>query len=232
MTVRVGVVDTGIAGVPVGARQWFASAAGGADGAVGGNEQGAVSAWADPREGEHGAQVAAIIRAHCPGAVLLDARAFVQGQPSSAARIAAALDWLLSERVDLVNLSFGLRMDRPVLALAIERLLDRGVICVASMPASGEPVYPAAYPRVVRVSGDARCAAGEFSLLNPAPARRFGAAVGGPVHRAHDPGGGASLACAHVSAALAGFIAAQGHARDCIESLERSCRWRGRECRS
>ncbi|MFR0692982.1 hypothetical protein ACLUTX_26560 [Enterobacterales bacterium AE_CKDN230030158-1A_HGKHYDSX7] len=72
------------------------------------------------------------------------------------------------------------------------------LVC-ASSPARGEPVFPASYPGVIRVTGDARCAEGEWSWLD-SPQADFGAAV--------TVGGrsGASLGCAAFSGHLAALL--------------------------
>lgn len=191
MSVRVGIVDTGILANGVVASASFI------------DEQAPVAA---PTEEEHGSSLANIIRSNAPAADLLDARAFVAGHPSSAARIASAIDWLVEQDVQLINMSFGLQSNREVLELAVQRAQQAGAICIASTPAQGSKVYPSSYDSVVSVSGDARCSAGEFSVFEYGPHWHFGAANGGPDHRAHQRGHGASFACAHVTGYLARLL--------------------------
>jgi hypothetical protein len=78
-----------------------------------------------------------------------------------------------------------------VLAAAVARAIASGCIIVASMPARGAVVYPAAYPGVIRATGDARCAPGELSCLGPG---FFGACprwtASGPASSGADAGGG------------------------------------------
>ncbi|MOA36453.1 Subtilisin NAT precursor [compost metagenome] len=101
----------------------------------------------------------------------------------------------------LINLSLGLRHDRPLLRAACQRALDAGIVLCAASPAQGEAVYPASYPGVLRISGDARCAPGQWSWLGSAQAD-FGAPV--------TAGGlaGASLACATLSGQIARYLQA------------------------
>lgn len=216
MSVRVGILDTGVdvAVAEVHGRASFLDAPAPPAGAR-----------------EHGGAIARIVLAGAPAAALLDARAFVAGQASTPARIGAALDWLLEQQVDVINMSFGLRHDRAPVAAAVERALAAGALCVASTPAQGAPVYPAHYPGVVAVSGDARCSAGEFSQLRPGPAWHFGAANGGPQHRAHQRGLGASFACAHLSGALARRLGDGLAPAAALDDLAAACRWSARECR-
>lgn len=129
------------------------------------------------------------------------AQVFLDRWQTSPLQVAAALDWLVEQRVAVINLSLGLRYDRPVLREACERALAAGVVLCAASPAQGEAVYPASYPGVLRITGDARCVAGQWSWLGNAQAD-FGAPVraGGLA--------GASLACATLSGRIARYLQA------------------------
>jgi hypothetical protein len=54
-----------------------------------------------------------------------------------------------------------------VLRAAVERAILAGCVIVAAAPARGPRVYPGGYPQVIRGTGDARCAPGELSCLQP-----------------------------------------------------------------
>lgn len=155
----------------------------------------------------HGRAVAAIVHALAPDAVLISAQVFAstaEGQrpATSPLQVAAAIDWLVEEGVRVINLSLGLRSDRRVLQQACERARAAGVLLVASSPARGEAVYPAAYRGVLRASGDARCAPEQWSWLASAQADVGGCAQA-PAALA---GGGASMGCAHVTGHIAAFL--------------------------
>lgn len=148
----------------------------------------------------HGSAVIQAIASRAPQARFSVAQVFDSRGVTSPLQIAAALHWLGEQGVRLVNLSLGVRQDRPILREAVADLLDAGVLVCASSPARGEPVFPAAYPGVIRVTGDARCAEGEWSWLD-SPFADFGAAVkvGGQA--------GASLGCAAFCGHLAALLA-------------------------
>ncbi len=183
----------------------------------------------------HGSRVAAVIQACAPAADLLIAQVFVQRLTTSAAQVAAAIDWLVASGASVINLSLGLREPRPVLATACQRALAAGVILCAATPARGEPVYPAAHAGVWRVTGDARCARHEIAALDAAYAD-FGAHV-----RPLDgslTGAGASIACAHLSGHLAHLLggrageAAAATASTALRArLSATARYHGRERR-
>jgi subtilisin family serine protease len=151
----------------------------------------------------HGPALAKLLLAD-PRVELIVARVFGDALVTSAAQLAAALDWCAEQGARVANVSAGLREDREVLRRAVAKALAGGVIVVAAAPARGAPVYPAAYPRVVRATGDARCAPGEWSWLGSAQAD-FGAHV-----RAGDVRGasaGCARVCAHLAAQLADGLA-------------------------
>lgn len=172
----------------------------------------------------HGTTIARIILRHAPQARLLSAQAFGPGARSDAAAVAESLRWLIAERARIVNLSLGLPHDRAVLLAAVDEALAAGLVLVASTPARGARVYPAAYPGVLRVTGDARCAPDEVSALGGDPAD-YGAC---PRDLDGTPGG-ASLAAAHVTGLLAGGL--QHGDTEAFTILDRAVRFRGRERR-
>ncbi|MFO1352547.1 MAG: S8 family serine peptidase [Gammaproteobacteria bacterium] len=179
----------------------------------------------------HGSNIARILIAAAPTAAIVNAQAFRVAHVTAPAAIAAALHWLVEERAQLINMSFGLRQNRPILREACQAALEAGVILVASAPARGPAVYPAAYSGVLRVTGDARCGLTEFSHLATDQAD-FGACP-----RSYDrpqPGaavGGASFAVPHVVAALANFLVNGGDASSVRQYLHGIAHYHGPERR-
>lgn len=158
----------------------------------------------------HGSALIDVIATLAPGTRFVVAQVFGERLTTTAAQVAAAIDWLVSQRVALINLSLGLSRDREALAGACHRALRAGVILCAASPARGEAVFPAAYPGVFRMTGDARCARSELSHLNTRHAD-FGAHVR-PLEGCK-VAGGASLGCAHLTGHLACYLAAGGSPR-------------------
>jgi hypothetical protein len=94
-----------------------------------------------------------------PAAELLGADVFGRerdGKPRAGAlEIAAALDWLSGERVDVINMSLA-GPANAVLEAAVSAVRARGITIVAAAGNNGPgspPVYPAAYPGVIAVTG-------------------------------------------------------------------------------
>lgn len=160
-------------------------------------------AEAEPDQLGHGTRIIEIIQSLAPDADILSAQVFRDRFTTTAAQVAAAIDWLVENGANVINLSLGLRQDRDSLREACEQALKQGVILCAASPARGTPVYPSRYPGVFRMTGDARCDRGEISRLETEYAD-FGACV-----RPLDDSlgqSGASLGCAHLSAHLAGYL--------------------------
>ena len=206
--IRLGLVDSGVS-----ERQ-----ADPVQGACGFSPEGALPVRPDPLG--HGTTVWGIIRHHAPDVTLYNAQVFDGRGVTTAATVAAAIDWLVTEKVDLINLSLGLAQDRTVLKAAVSRAIEAGIILIAASPAQGSAVYPSAYSGVIRATGDARCDTGEVSFLDSAQAD-FGAcprgleAPRGPRPRI----GGASLGTAHLSGHLAAYLQAGGNSEFAREWL-------------
>lgn len=79
------------------------------------------------------------------------------GQPTGGAldAVVEALAWMAQEKVPVVNISL-VGPPNPVLQRAVEQMVSRGHLLVAAVGNDGPaapPLYPAAYPGVVGVSG-------------------------------------------------------------------------------
>lgn len=175
----------------------------------------------------HGAQIARLLSAQ-DDIGLLVAEVFAGTQASSPTRVAAAIDWLVVSGAALINMSIGMRRADAGLRLACERAEAAGVILVASTPARGAPVFPAAYQQCIAVSGDARCAETEISWLGGAHAD-FGAhpfAIAGDARC-----GGASFAAARLSARIAGLLREGTVPNAMRQKLRAHCRYYGPERR-
>ncbi len=176
----------------------------------------------------HGSRVIDILNYLAPQAALFSARVFGREGRTTALQVAAAVDWLVSQRVDIINLSLGLKTDRPVLRQACERALEHGILLCAASPAQGDAVFPAAIPGVIRATGDARCGHEDLVWLDSAQADVAGCVLPMSEQRGLS---GASMGCAHVSGHLArlkrqGVGIQPSSVRDVLGA---EARWHGRE---
>jgi hypothetical protein len=153
---------------------------------------------------EHGARILDIIKYHYPDGHFYSAQVFDNRGVTTPAQVAAAIDWLCEQKVQLINLSLGLRQDREVLADSVNRAVSKGIVISASSPARGDPVYPSAYEGAFRMTGDARCNIDEITCLETEFADFGGHVLGLDQEQAK---AGASLGCAHMSGHLAKILA-------------------------
>jgi len=175
----------------------------------------------------HGTVVAGIIESSTRPVQLLVAQVLNGRGRSTAATLAAAIDWAMAQRAELLHFSLGLGYDRPVLRGAIERAIAAGLLIVAAMPARGATAYPASYPGVIRATGDARCAREEISHLGVGSVN-FGAC---PMDYS-DPARvcrGASIGAAYLSRFIVTHITAGLRPATTWERLIRLAAFRGPE---
>ncbi|WP_432695646.1 subtilisin-like serine protease QhpE [Marinobacterium sp. YM272] len=189
---RIGVVDSGVPEPRAGYDAAFVI-----------RDAALWQAEADPDHLGHGTRVAEVIHHMLPEAEIFSAQVFMERLATTATQVAAAIDWLVEQEVNLINLSLGLRYDRAPLRDACHRALKRGVLVSASAPARGDAVYPSAYPGVFRMTGDARCGRDEIAHLETAFADFGGCVL--PVDENRDYSG-ASLGCAHMSGHLGRYL--------------------------
>ncbi len=211
MTVRVGLVDSGVSE----------------------HQTEYVNAYMTGSTGPdllgHGTAVCDIILHHAPNIQLYIAQIFDESGVTTAAKVAAALDWLVSEKVDLINLSLGLERDRTILADAVAGAVTGGILLIASSPAQGAAVYPSAYGGVIRATGDARCAVSEISYLDSEQAD-FGGCPRGLGETTNI--GGASMGTAHISGQVAAYLHAGGDRKMAREWLVSQAKYVHNERRS
>lgn len=162
----------------------------------------------------HGSALLEVMAEQAPDAEFAIAQIFTERLATTPAQVAAAIDWLVEQQVDLINLSLGLRNDREVLRTACERALAAGVIICASSPAKGDPVYPSAYPGVLRMTGDARCQSPQQLSCLKTQYADFGGYV-----KARNGVIGASAGCAQLTGHIGRYLS-QGGAAD-LASVDR-----------
>ncbi len=118
-----------------------------------------------PAPADHGNGVASIVAASGQGfeglaqGVSLRAAAVMREvapgiNATNTLMVAQALDWMVGEKVQVVNLSLGSASD-AVLSAVVSKSLGAGVVLVAAAGNGGPtaaPAYPAAYPGVIAVT--------------------------------------------------------------------------------
>lgn len=177
----------------------------------------------------HGSQIAQCVLEHCTGARFVIAQIFGTGREAAVDCVSDAIDWLVQEHVQIINMSFGIAVPSAALERACRDAAGRGVLLVASSPARGMRVFPAGFDDCIAVSGDARCAPGEYSWLDT-ETTDFGTH---PMLVANCPdcGGGASIAAARLSGVVGRLLMSGAAAADVRRLLQHSANYLGPECR-
>jgi subtilisin family serine protease len=175
----------------------------------------------------HGTRIAGILTGGAADVDLVLGQVFAGRSPTSAAAVAAAIDWSVEQEADLVHLSLGLTADRAVLRDAVSRAVETGLLLVAALPARGQPVFPSSYAGVIAATGDARCTPRELSHLG---SQLFGGCPRLGVDDQSSRIGGASIGAAWVSRRLMELTNPRGLAvAEAVEVLNRASNYRGRE---
>ncbi|TYC48536.1 hypothetical protein FMN50_26075 [Rhodobacterales bacterium] len=176
-----------------------------------------------PLAQKHATAMATTVRSHEPQTHFVNAVVFPGGLSTTCRALCDALEWLTIDPPEVILCSFGMARSSVELCVLVARLQAAGSLIIASAPARGDPVFPAAFPDVLSVQGDARCQPGELSRLD-LPHATFGAcseAIDAPDIR------GASAAAAHLAGHVASLLA-EGEP-DPAASLTSFIRYHGRE---
>ncbi len=103
----------------------------------------------------HGTFVAGVVLASAPGARILPVRVLGTDARGSASDVAAGIDWAVEHGAEVVNLSLGMLTYTEVLAQAVHRALDAGVLVLAAAGNRGvrsSVDFPASIPGVIGVT--------------------------------------------------------------------------------
>lgn len=152
--IKVAILDTGIARHPdLRVRRRF-------------NTLGPGPGLDDNGHGTHVAGTAAALNntfgvvGAAPKARLYGVKAFDQNGSGYVSDIVEGIHWCIKHRMQVINMSFGLNEDNPVLRDAIKLAHRKGIVLIASAGNSGpfntEIDFPARYPEVIAVAASNR----------------------------------------------------------------------------
>jgi len=178
---------------------------------------------------KHGSLLSQIIIQHCSNAEFYVAKVFQDKLTTTADAIAEGVEWLAEHNVDIINMSFGLREDRPALRNACELAVAKGICLVAASPSHGDSVYPSAYDGVVSVTGDARCTPDVVSYLQSEQADFGACAYWCKDSQSEKKIGGASFSVAHVVGKLASLYSRDEGTDQLLQALKKVCKYEGVE---
>jgi subtilisin family serine protease len=125
----------------------------------------------------HGTACAGIIRSFAPKAELVSIRVLGPNNRASGRAFVKALEWVASERIDVVNLSLSSRSDElfPIFHDIVDEAYFRGCLLVsAASNTPGEASYPSLFSSVVSVASHDIPDPWTY-FYNPNPPVEFGA---------------------------------------------------------
>ncbi len=107
----------------------------------------------------HGTAVMAAIQEKAPGAEYLAVKVFDDALRTTADCLVRAIDWSITNRVHVINLSLGTvnPRHRELFEAAVARTTEAGIVVVAARDAGGEPCLPGCLEGVYGVGLDWDC---------------------------------------------------------------------------
>lgn len=115
----------------------------------------------------HGTHIAGTVAANnpesgmtgtAPQTIIHPVKAFDQSGSALISDIVSGIEWCIKNRMDIINMSFGMQRSSPLLREAVRRAARAGIIIVASAGNDGKrrTDYPARYPEVISVGAATR----------------------------------------------------------------------------
>jgi subtilisin family serine protease len=102
----------------------------------------------------HGTFVAGLVLLTAPDCRIIPLRAFDENGMGNSFYVTKAIYWAIDHGVDIINMSFGMYQEDPVMSLAIQDAWQQNIVMVASVgnDSTAQPMYPAVLPEVMAVS--------------------------------------------------------------------------------
>lgn len=98
---------------------------------------------------------------------LYDIQVFNENLRTTPSYIIGALTYLLNKKVDVINMSLGLKTNYKEIEDLCKKLSSNGVTIISSFPRSGADfVFPASYDEVISVTSDGKCRENEVSCID------------------------------------------------------------------
>jgi major intracellular serine protease len=105
---------------------------------------------------DHGNEIATIINDE--NINIYDIQIFNENLRTTPIQVYFALKYLVDKKVDVINLSLGLKENYKEIKAICEELIKKGVTIVCSYPRrSKNQIYPAAYNEVIKVTSEWMC---------------------------------------------------------------------------
>lgn len=119
-----------------------------------------VAGYKPPDNSGHGTSMAGVVAARinigfegiASEAELYSVKVLDKKNAASVSTIIKAIEWCIENKIDIINMSFGMDQYSVVLAEEISKAFDSGILLIASAGNDVKKIqYPAAYPEVISV---------------------------------------------------------------------------------
>ena len=98
---------------------------------------------------------------------IYDIQVFNENLRTTPSHIVGALTYLLDKKVDVINMSLGLKTNYKEIEDLCKKLNSKGVTIISSFPRSGADfIFPASYDEVISVTSDGKCEENKISCVN------------------------------------------------------------------
>lgn len=98
---------------------------------------------------------------------LYDIQVFDENLKTTPSHIIEALTYLLNKKVDVINMSLGLKTNYKEIEDLCKKLTLKGATIISSFPRNGADfVFPASYDEVISVTSDGKCKENEISCID------------------------------------------------------------------
>lgn len=98
---------------------------------------------------------------------IYDIQVFDENLRTTPSHIIGALSYLLDKKVDVLNMSLGLKTNYKEIEDLCKKLILKGTTIISSFPRSGADfVFPASYDEVISVTSDGKCQENEICCVD------------------------------------------------------------------
>lgn len=98
---------------------------------------------------------------------IYDIQVFDENLRTTPSHIIGALSYLLDKKVDVINMSLGLKTNYKEIEDLCKKLILKGTTIISSFPRSGADfVFPASYDEVISVTSDGKCQENEICCVD------------------------------------------------------------------
>ena len=98
---------------------------------------------------------------------IYDIQVFDENLRTTPSHIIGALTYLLDKKVNVINMSLGLKTNYKEIEDLCKKLSSNGVTIISSFPRSGADfVFPASYDEVISVTSDGKCQENEICCVD------------------------------------------------------------------